>query len=178
MKTIGLLAASLVLWACRKPAVETAPEAGERPAAVAVARSGTVENGTFVDARGDFVMRVPDGWTVRTARAQDARRVTLDLADPPVRIEVFRRSGTDLGLPPHSTCEWRFAETQLRPLFRTVGDVTTASCTPTAFGAPERLSWIVQVDQWQWELAALVGPSDLVRGLEAAESVLSTVRWP
>ncbi len=171
-------ALSLIVGGCPKPVVGPTTSAAEASAPPSIALSGTLHEGVFTDALGDFAMRVPEGWEARSARAQDARRITLDLLAPPVRIEVFRRPGTNLGLPEHSTCSWRFSETRLRTLFPATGAVIAAACTPTVFGGPERLSWFVEVDGWQWELAALVGPADLVPGLEAAESVLATARWP
>lgn len=171
-------AALLALAGCQKPVTGPSPGASAALPPQTVTLSGSLVEGVFTDALGDFAMRVPEGWEARPARAQDARRVTLDLQVPPVRIEVFRRPGASLGLPQHSTCTWRFSETELRPLFPATSEVTAAACTPAVFGGPDRLSWLVEVDGWQWELAALVGPSDLVAGLEAAEAVLATARWP
>lgn len=168
----------LLLLACRPRGVPEPPPPSApvvTPAQDLVGPAGGFAQGRFSDAGAAFSVAVPEEWTARIGRADEALRLELRTEDALV-LRAYGWAAADCALRGLPGCTWTFTDEGAYGHIPLAGPVTVATCTPDDPRQPVHEATLVARDGRCWLFDAEIPVGMRVQAEQRLGPVLASVR--
>jgi hypothetical protein len=169
-------ALALLLVACPRSNPPTPNLVESADAETRAKLAGTMENGTWQDARFPWTIRAPSGWEALPGVEGLNPRLTLIHTETRARLEVSVREDGVLGPVARRGCTWAFESEGGYRALPGIRPLVAATCTPEDRQHARVLGYFLVSGGLAWDVELVAPPGALIDAKRQSELVLSTFR--